>query len=74
VLNLSMNGFAADGTRAIGIALSLNHYLEDLDLSFNRISNAAAAEFSRYFKINTTLKRIKVSAADDVVEMLLKCC
>ena len=55
-----MNGFATEGTRAIGIALSLNKYLEHLDLSFNRVSNNAAADFARYFKINTTLKTVKV--------------
>ena len=48
-----MNGFSTEGTRAIGIALTLNKYLEHLDLSFNRVSNNAAADFARYFKINT---------------------
>lgn len=55
-----MNGFANDGTRAIGIALTLNKYLEHLDLSYNRVSNNAAADFARYFKINCTLKTVKV--------------
>ena len=55
-----MNGFSTEGTRAIGIALTLNKYLEHLDLSFNRVSNNAAADFARYFKINTTLKTVKV--------------
>lgn len=58
-----MNGFSTEGTRAIGIALTLNKYLEHLDLSFNRVSNNAAADFARYFKINTTLKTVKVCAA-----------
>ena len=61
-----MNGFATEGTRAIGIALSLNKYLEHLDLSFNRVSNNAAADFARYFKINTTLKTVKVGRSRSV--------
>jgi len=55
-----MNGFSTEGTRAIGIALSLNKYLENLDLSYNRVSNAAAVDFARYFKINCTLRTVKV--------------
>lgn len=63
-----MNGFSTDGTRSLGIALTLNKYLEHLDLSFNRISNNAAADFARYFKINTTLKTIKVNAYDKLIK------
>ena len=62
-----MNGFATEGTRAIGIALSLNKYLEHLDLSLNRVSNNAAADFARYFKINTTLKTVKVGRSRSVI-------
>lgn len=55
-----MNGFAQDGSEAMGKALKNNRTLLELDLSHNRIPEAGAVAISQGLQHNDTLKVLRV--------------
>lgn len=57
-----MNGFAQDGSEAMGKALKNNRTLLELDLSHNRIPEAGAVAISQGLQHNDTLKVLRVSS------------
>ena len=61
-LDLSWNGFANDGARAVSQALIANNSLHDLDLSCNRINLEGALCIGEALGKNHTLKVLKVSS------------
>ena len=63
MLNVSWNGFAHDGSQAIGQALAKNKTLQELNISSNRIHAEAMSLIMKGMKNNTALACLRVSAA-----------
>lgn len=60
-LDLSWNGLAEDGAKALGVALPCNHSLKELDITCNRISACSLPHFLKGVENNDTLKVLRVS-------------
>ena len=57
-MNLSWNGCRDAAAIAIGHALGTNKSLEELDMSFNRISISGLRGIAHGLKVNKTLKSL----------------
>lgn len=60
-LDLSWNGLAEEGCKALGDALPFNHTLIELDITCNRISAFAMKPLLQGLNKNDTLKTFRVS-------------
>ena len=58
---MSWNGFGDEGALAVGKALETNTFLDELDLSSNRIGPDSCVGLSKSLRINTNLKTLAVS-------------
>lgn len=68
-----MNGFAKEGSKALGVALKVNQCLEELDISQNRISPDGALEIARALQTNSDLKIVKVKSIVLAQYTLIEC-